>query len=75
MYNKVTPSEIESIRSDKCPDCGGKGFLAGPRGGDCQNFKCANPDCGSRFNDMGIFGIDRISAPSPERKRVLAWEG
>jgi len=72
---KVTESELKSIKENKCPDCGHEGFLGGPRGGACENFKCANSDCGSRFNDMGCFGIDRISDPSPDRKRVLAWEG
>jgi len=51
-----------------CPDCKQQGFLAGPCGGGSQNFKCANPNCGSRFNDMGPFGVQRISDPSPDAK-------
>jgi transposase-like protein len=70
----VTKAEEKSIRKGKCPDCGKKGFLGGPGASGAQNFKCANPDCGSRFNDLSPFGIDRISDPSPDRKRVLAWE-
>jgi hypothetical protein len=45
-----------------CPDCGKKiddYMLAGPRGGIAQNIKCSF--CGSFFNDMGPFGVDRIS--------------
>lgn len=41
-----------------CPDCGNKDFLEGPSGGLCVNFKCNK--CGSTFNDMGPFGIERI---------------
>ncbi len=42
-----------------CPDCGGCLFLEGPHGGLSVNFKCKN--CGSEFNDMGPFGVERIS--------------
>jgi len=66
--DSLTNYELETIReAQKCPDCGHDEFLAGPRGGMAQNFKCANPECGSRFNDMGPFGIDRISEPSPDK--------
>lgn len=41
----------------KCPFCGGDYFLAGPRGGLSQNFKCR--DCGAVFNDTP-FGIELI---------------
>ena len=41
----------------KCPDCRGTEFLAGPEGGMCINFACAN--CWSRFNDRACFGIDQ----------------
>jgi hypothetical protein len=52
----------------ECPDCGGDKFLEGPHGGMCVNFMCANPECGSRFNDMGPLGVERISEPSPNKK-------
>jgi len=51
-----------------CPDCGGDKFLKGPEGGNCINFKCANPECGSEFNDMWVFGFERISEPQPDKK-------
>lgn len=35
---------------DTCPDCGGKGFWAGPSGGMSQNIFCMNVDCRSGFN-------------------------
>jgi len=43
----------------ECPDCCGTEFLEGPHGGLSINFKCAQ--CGSTFNHMGPFGIDRLS--------------
>ena len=39
---------LESLNINRCPDCGGEKFLAGPEGGLSQNIKCAN--CGSEFN-------------------------
>ncbi len=41
-----------------CPDCNGIKFLRGPKGGLSVNFKCEQ--CGSKFNHMGPFGIERI---------------
>jgi hypothetical protein len=68
---RLTDFELGFIRPEEkgcgsCPDCGSAGFLAGPRGGMAQNFKCGNEECGSRFNDMGPFGIDRISDAQPD---------
>jgi hypothetical protein len=40
----------ESIRANRCPDCGNFGFLLGPRGGLARNIFCANPTCRSGFN-------------------------
>ena len=44
-----------------CPDCSMdiyKHMLMGPEGGGSINVKCSF--CGSYFNDMGPFGIERI---------------
>jgi hypothetical protein len=38
----------DQLRSGSCPNCGGKEFLAGPSGGECQNIECK--DCGCDFN-------------------------
>ena len=46
---------------DRCPFCGNAYFLAGPRGGMSQNFKCS--DCGATFNHVGPFGVDLIISP------------
>jgi len=48
-----------------CPDCEEDEFIEGPHGGFSINFKCANKLCGSEFNDLGPFGIERISVPQP----------
>lgn len=64
---RLSADEIAEMIRDKCPDCGGSGFLAGPCGGLSQNIKCANPQCGSRFNVMGPFGVERISSVSPSK--------
>lgn len=45
----------------KCPFCKGEKFVAGPRGGLSQNFKCDN--CGACFNNMGPFGVELLSKP------------
>jgi hypothetical protein len=63
-----------------CPDCGNDTFRMGPQGGLCQNVMCANVDCESRFNLAPFddnwcgfpFMIDRISDPSPSKKKPEA---
>lgn len=44
-----------------CPDCGGSKYYRGPEGAMSINICCANPECRSAFNDMGPFGLERIS--------------
>ncbi len=41
-----------------CPDCGHDKWYRGPEAGLCVNLKCAG--CGSTFNFMGPFGLERI---------------
>jgi len=43
-----------------CPDCKGTSFLKGPEGGLSINIKCANLDCGSKFNVCPPWFIERI---------------
>lgn len=47
---KPLPTVQECLVKGICPDCGGNKWFMGPQGGMCQNIKCSNPDCGSRFN-------------------------
>lgn len=63
----LTDDEKAMFYDGKCPDCEA-GLVEGPHGGLSINYYCANDvTCGSRFNEMGPFGIDRISNASPNR--------
>ena len=68
----LTSKDGESLTEDEmvlvgefvntCPDCGNS-FLYGPTGGGSQNVACEH--CGSEFNIMLPFGIERISDRGP----------
>ena len=58
MRNRIPGINYWPKGFEKCPDCGGTKFLKGPEGGNCINFKCAQ--CGAEFNDMLVFGVERI---------------
>ena len=70
---RLTEDELKFIyeraeaAQPECPDCGCGHLCAGPTGGMSINRQCNNPTCGSRFNDMGPLGWDRISDPMPDR--------
>jgi hypothetical protein len=56
-----------SFAHGKCPHCGQKELREGPSGPGAVNFLCAA--CGSKFNEMGIFGVDLLrdcTNPIPE---------
>jgi hypothetical protein len=55
---------VQSVR--QCPDCGTL-LREGPHGGLSVNWYCNGASCGSRFNDMGPFGVQRISEAMPCR--------
>lgn len=57
---KVSEEEKEKLRKGICPDCGGIEFLEGPHGGLAVNVKCANEECGSKFNICWPFTPERI---------------
>ncbi len=59
----LSQDESTIFYQGKCPDCQHQSLLQGPTGGGSINYKCTT--CGSRFNEMGPFGIDRISDASP----------
>ena len=44
------------ISKGRCPDCGQRGFVLGPRGGSAQNIECASLACRSRFN-VAVMGF------------------
>lgn len=59
---RLTEDETKAFRSGACPDCGARALLQGPSGGLSENVYCGNEErCGSRYNEMGPFGVDRIS--------------
>jgi len=68
----LTADEVARFHAGCCPDCGAEGLLEGPHGGLSINVYCGDDaGCGSRFNCMGPFGIERISAASPNKPRVF----
>jgi hypothetical protein len=66
---KLTKREEEEFRGmydlAKCPDCASS-LEEGPHGGMSVNYRCSV--CGSKFNDMGSFGVERISDACPNFK-------
>lgn len=62
----LSDEEAAIFNAGACPDCG-TNLLQGPSGGGSQNFYCAGRECGSGFNEMGPFGIDRITNASPRK--------
>jgi hypothetical protein len=67
--DKLNCYELGRFRLEtKCPDCGEQNLQRGPSGGFSENLLCGNEYCGSRFNEMGVFGIERISEAQPRRK-------
>lgn len=65
---KLTEDEMGVIYAKgetHCPDCDVGPVIEGPSGGLSINRYCINPKCGSRFNDIGPFGWERISNARP----------
>lgn len=70
--HKLTTDEHRLFADGKCPDCGAEGLLEGPHGGMSINVYCPNESgCGSRFNFMGPFGVDRITDASPAKRSFV----
>lgn len=71
---KLTEDEMKVVYDkENCPDCEVGPLVEGPSGGLSINRYCINKDCGSRFNDMGPFGWERISARSPNKPPEAPW--
>jgi glutamate 5-kinase len=47
---EVTAKERYTLNLGHCPDCRGRGFVLGPRGGMAVNIECAQITCRARFN-------------------------
>jgi ribosomal protein S27E len=58
---------IFAFQEGRCPDCGGRQIIPGPRGGLSQNLTCGG--CGSRFNvakyQGQVFFAERLDTPGP----------
>lgn len=54
LEDEVPDDERVTLNAGRCPDCGGRGFVLGPRGGMNQNIECAQIRCRARFN-VAIF--------------------
>lgn len=56
-FSEGLKDDIAGPLSDgHCPDCGHRGFVLGPRGGEALNIECGNVECRSRFNVAVIAG-------------------
>ncbi len=66
--DRLTVFETEIFMTATCPDCKQKKLLGGPEGGLSKNYMCDDDDCGSKFNEMGPFGVERISDRSPKKQ-------
>lgn len=66
--NEVDTDERTTLNSGRCPDCGGRGFVLGPRGGLNQNIECAQVSCRARFNVTLFSGA--VQAAQRIEKRI-----
>lgn len=73
--DRLTVDELTLLANGVCPDCDLRAACrAGPGGGSLGNFACAG--CGSEFNDLGPFGVERLSTPGePDRDRLRTVYG
>lgn len=72
---RLDPKELRLFELGTCPDCQTNRLLEGPHGGLSVNVYCGNPACGSRFNDMGPLGVDRISDAQPKQPPPVPGRG
>lgn len=56
---KDKPKKEEENELLKCPECKGTEWIEGPSGGSFGNIQCVK--CNSKFNNMGIFGLNKIT--------------
>ena len=59
----ISNANLERLNEGECPDCGGRGFQLGPRGGLALNVRCAG--CGATFWYCPPFPPSRIP-PLPD---------
>ena len=57
MSREVSAAELQTLNQGHCPDCRGRGFVLGPRGGLALNIECAQLPCRARFNVALFSGV------------------
>jgi hypothetical protein len=68
LEDDVAVSEWFSMHQS-CPDCGGRSFRQGPKGGASQNIQCENAVCGAKFNVLVVNGQFLFAQRIDERDR------
>lgn len=69
---KLDSDELARFRGGACADCGAP-LIEGPHGGLSVNWRCGDALCGSGFNDMGPFGVERITVREPNRTAKVVY--
>jgi hypothetical protein len=58
MNPSVSEDLVRWLAFPECPDCGGRTWYFGPRGGLAINLRCAG--CQAWFNTVFLIGIDQM---------------
>jgi hypothetical protein len=58
MNSSVGEDLVRWLAFPECPDCGGRTWYFGPRGGLAINLRCAG--CKAWFNTVFLIGIDQM---------------
>jgi hypothetical protein len=70
--SEPTTEQAAELKTGHCCFCHGSDFLEGPSGGMSVNVKCANKDCGAKFNlQFGDFSVvDIIGKPGEDKPYI-----
>lgn len=50
MTGMLPDDDVAKLDAGYCLDCGHRGFVLGPRGGNSTNIECGNLGCRARYN-------------------------
>lgn len=67
----ISSHDFDVLIKGSCPNCGGRNFKGGPRGGMSRNILCAN--CKTEFN-VGPAGAEHNGTCPPEREAQFFTE-
>lgn len=65
---RLDRTEEKMFRDGICPDCRERRLVMGQPEARCIKYTCMNEKCGTRFSDLGLFGVERISDAFPNYK-------